>query len=85
MRGLKWLHLCGGAEATIVGYEKLARWFLRERGAGDDIDVLGTLTGVDVVALLLHESERVSVGAAKGGSPSCHPLFTALLARSSPL
>ncbi|WP_245671798.1 site-specific integrase [Nocardia amamiensis] len=52
----------GLAETTIVRYEKLARRFLADGcppGVGD-------LTGADIVAFLLAESARVSVGAVKG-------------------
>jgi site-specific recombinase XerD len=52
----------GLAQATIVRYEKLARRFLTEGRAGE----IGELTGADIVAFLLAESPRVSVGAVKG-------------------
>ncbi|MDE1675103.1 site-specific integrase [Nocardia gipuzkoensis] len=50
------------AATTIVRYEKLARRFLREASACG----IGELTGTDIVAFLLAESPRVSVGAIKG-------------------
>ena len=46
--------------------EKLARRFLHEHGVSDDTTAASALTGADVVAFLLRESGRVSVGAAKG-------------------
>jgi len=52
----------GLAQATIVRYENLARRFLTDacpRGVAE-------LTGTDIVAFLLAESPRVSVGAVKG-------------------
>jgi site-specific recombinase XerD len=55
----------GLAEATIVRYEKLARRFLREHLTGDHVE-LGALSGADVTSFLLRETERASVGAAKG-------------------
>ena len=51
----------GLAEATVVRYMKLARSFLSERVTG-----LESLCGADVVAFLLAESERLSVGSVKG-------------------
>ena len=54
----------GLAEATVVRYVKLARSFLSRyltsRGG------LESLSGADVVAFLLAESERLSVGSVKG-------------------
>ena len=46
--------------------EKLARRFLHEHGVSDHTTAAFALTGADVVAFLLRESGRVSVGAAKG-------------------
>jgi integrase/recombinase XerD len=54
----------GLAEATVVRYVKLARSFLRQR-LGDNGRV-DNLTGTDIVAFLLAESGRLSVGSAKG-------------------
>ena len=54
----------GLAEATVVRYVKLARSFLNQRltGRGE----LESLSGTDIVAFLLAESERLSVGSVKG-------------------
>ena len=61
----RWLAADRGlAEATVVRYVKLARSFLRQR-LGDDGRV-DNLTGPDIVAFLLAESGRLSVGSAKG-------------------
>lgn len=51
----------GLAEATVVRYVKLARLFLGQRPAG-----LESLSGTDIVAFLLAESERLSTGSVKG-------------------
>jgi integrase/recombinase XerD len=53
----------GLAEATVVRYVKLARSFLSQRLTGRGVD---GLSGADVVAFLLAESERLSVGSVKG-------------------
>ncbi|NMN99020.1 tyrosine-type recombinase/integrase [Antrihabitans stalactiti] len=55
----------GLAEATIIRYEKLARRFLLEHMLGEQTE-LGALGGADVVSFLLRETDRASVGAAKG-------------------
>jgi site-specific recombinase XerC len=54
----------GLAGATVVRYVKLARSFLGPRlaGRGD----LESLSGTDIVAFVLAESERLSVGSVKG-------------------
>jgi site-specific recombinase XerD len=54
----------GLAEATVVRYVKLARSFLNQRltGRGE----VESLSGTDIVAFLLAESERLSVGSVKG-------------------
>lgn len=54
----------GLAVPTVVRYEKLARRFLGQRLA--DRGTVEDLVAADVVAFLLHESGRVSVGATKG-------------------
>jgi hypothetical protein len=54
------------AEATILRQAKLARRFLHEQGVSDDTSAASALTGADVMAFLRRESQRVSVGAAKG-------------------
>jgi integrase/recombinase XerD len=51
----------GLAEATVVRYVKLARLFLGQQPAG-----LESLSGADIVAFLLAESERLSTGSVKG-------------------
>jgi site-specific recombinase XerD len=56
----------GLAPATVLRYEKLARRFLTLRGAEDGDASLAVLTAADVVAFLLQESGRLSVGATKG-------------------
>jgi site-specific recombinase XerD len=56
----------GLAAATVVRYETLARRFLQQRAAQDGSRFVETLTAADVIAFLLRESARVSVGAAKG-------------------
>lgn len=54
----------GLAEATVVRYVKLARSFLGQWLAGRG--GLESLSGADVVAFLLAEAERLSVGSVKG-------------------
>ena len=54
----------GLAGATVVRYVKLARLFLSAPRAGQG--GLESLSGTDVVAFLLAESERLSVGSVKG-------------------
>lgn len=54
----------GLADPTVVRYENLARRFLGEFSAGGE--VIREITPAGVVAFLLRESGRVSVGAAKG-------------------
>jgi site-specific recombinase XerD len=54
----------GLAGPTVIRYENLARRFL-PFNAGDG-DLVETVTAANVVAFLLHESERLSVGAVKG-------------------
>ncbi|QYB00300.1 tyrosine-type recombinase/integrase (plasmid) [Rhodococcus sp. USK10] len=53
------------ADATVVRYAKLARSFLSQR-VTEDSGWVGSLTGADVVAFLLRESGRLSVGSTKG-------------------
>jgi site-specific recombinase XerD len=55
----------GLAEATVVRYENLAGRFLHQHVSGDEFR-FDAVNGAQVVSFLLHESERVSVGAAKG-------------------
>jgi len=54
----------GLAGATVVRYVKLARLFLGQRPAGRG--GLESLSGADIVAFLLAESERLSTGSVKG-------------------
>jgi len=53
------------APPTVLRYERLARRFLSEH-AIQDVGVTEGLSGADVTAFLLRETERVSVGSAKG-------------------
>ena len=53
----------GLAETTIVRYERTARIFLSQRHDGIDTS---QLSGVEVSTFLLAETQRCSVGAAKG-------------------
>jgi len=63
----RWLVVDRGLAApTVLRYEKLAHRFLLERASQDGDDFIAALTGAAVVAFLLQESTRVSVGAAKG-------------------
>jgi site-specific recombinase XerD len=55
----------GLAEATVERYVKLARLFLTQRSTGS-VHCVENLTGTDIVAFLLEESERLSVGSVKG-------------------
>ena len=54
----------GLAEATVVRYVKLARLFSGQRPIGRG--GLDSLSGADVVAFLLAESQRLSIGSVKG-------------------
>lgn len=56
----------GLADATVLRYEKLARQFLHEFAADGAGGVIVDVSAADVVAFLLRESARVSVGATKG-------------------
>ncbi len=78
------LSYLGLADATVLRYEKLARQFLHEFAADGAGGVIMNLSAADVVAFLLRESARVSVGATKGRvaelrsllrTPSGLPLF----------
>jgi site-specific recombinase XerD len=61
-----WLLERGLADATVLRYEKLACRFLQLRFEAADTRFVADLSGADVVAFLLRESARVSVGSAKG-------------------
>ncbi|MCE7006410.1 tyrosine-type recombinase/integrase [Kibdelosporangium philippinense] len=69
----------GLAEMTIIRYENLARWFLQQ--LTDDAIELGALSGAQVVTFLLRESERVSVGSAKGRVAELRSLLKFLYVR----
>lgn len=56
----------GLAAPTVLRYEKLARRFLSERASVVGDRFVDELSGADVIAFLLRECGRVSVGAAKG-------------------
>lgn len=56
----------GLAAPTVLRYENAARRFLKERAASDDDRFIEDLSGRHVIAFLLAETARVSVGAAKG-------------------
>jgi site-specific recombinase XerD len=60
------IHDRGLAAPTVWRYERLARRFLTERAAATP-EFVEDLTGTDVVAFLLAETARLSLGAAK-----CH-------------
>jgi site-specific recombinase XerD len=63
----EWLVVDRGlAPPTVLRYEKLARRVLAQRVATNGNLLLAALTPADVVAFLLQESARVSVGATKG-------------------
>jgi site-specific recombinase XerD len=56
----------GLAGPTVVRYENLARRFLLRQASTEGSGFVEDLTAADVVAFLLHESARISVGATKG-------------------
>ncbi|MFL6141319.1 MAG: hypothetical protein ACJ72N_05535 [Labedaea sp.] len=70
----------GLAEATIIRYETLARRFLQQHLADGRIE-FGALGGAQVVSFLLRESERVSVGSAKGRVAELRSLLKFLYVR----
>ena len=70
----------GLAESTVIRYENLARRFLQLHGVDDRFEV-AALTGTEVVAFLLRESERVCVGSAKGRVAELRSLLTFLFVR----
>jgi integrase len=67
----------GLAQATVIRYENLARRFL----ALHPFDAGVTVTGAEVVAFLLQESQRVSVGSAKGRVAELRSLLRFLFVR----
>jgi site-specific recombinase XerD len=70
----------GLAESTVVRYENTARRFLELHPVGGGVDPAG-LTGAEVVAFLLRESLRVSVGSAKGRVAELRSLLKFLFLR----
>ncbi|HUC14973.1 MAG TPA: hypothetical protein VMS00_11030, partial [Acidimicrobiales bacterium] len=56
----------GLAAPTVLRYENLSRRFLQHRATVAGPGFVGDLSGADVVAFLLAETARLSVGAAKG-------------------
>jgi site-specific recombinase XerD len=74
---------CGGgglAEATVIRYENLARRFLELHSVENSVQV-GALTGAEVVAFLMRESDRISVGSAKGRVAELRSLLRFLFVR----
>jgi site-specific recombinase XerD len=70
----------GLAESTVIRYENLARRFLQLHSVDDGVEA-AALTGAEVVAFLLRESERVSVGSAKGRVAELRSLLKFLFVR----
>lgn len=70
----------GLAEATIVRYEKLAHRFLELHLGSDGIDMV-SLDGKSIVAFLIRESARLSVGGAKGRVAELRSLLKFLYVR----
>lgn len=63
----KWLVIDRGlAASTVLRYEKLARRLLGEHASEDGGLLVEELTGAHVVAFVVREVTRVSIGAAKG-------------------
>ena len=71
----------GLAQATVIRYENLARRFLQLHSVGEGVDAGMTLTGAEVVTFLLRESQRVSVGSAKGRVAELRSLLRFLFVR----
>lgn len=67
----------GLAQMTVLRYENLARRFLTLHPP----DAGASVTGADVVAFLLQESQRVSVGSAKGRVAELRSLLRFLFVR----
>jgi site-specific recombinase XerD len=76
-----WLVGRGLAAATVLRYQNLARRFLQERFDEVGCRFLEDLSATHVVAFLLRESERVSVGAAKGRVAELRALLRFLFVR----
>jgi hypothetical protein len=62
----------GLAEATVERYVKLARLFLTQCSTGS-VHSVENLTGTDIVAFLLREGDRLSVGSVKGRVAELRP------------
>lgn len=71
----------GLAQATVIRYENLARRFLELHPISGGVDAGMALTGAEVVAFLLRESQRVSVGSAKGRVAELRSLLRFLFVR----
>lgn len=56
----------GLAPTTVLRYENLARRFLEQCAAVSGAGFIQDLAGTDVVAFLVAETQRVSIGASKG-------------------
>jgi site-specific recombinase XerD len=77
----KWLVKERGlAQATVIRYENLAGRFLQVHSVGNSAED-AALTGAEVVAFLLRESQRVSVGSAKGRVAELRSLLKFLFVR----
>jgi hypothetical protein len=70
----------GLAEATVIRDENLARRFLELHSVENSVQV-GALTGAEVVAFLMRESDRISVGSAKGRVAELRSLLRFLFVR----
>jgi integrase len=71
----------GLAQANGNGYENLVRRCLDLHWVGEGVDADMAVTGAEVVAFLLHESQRVSVGSAKGRVAELRSLLRFLFVR----
>jgi len=67
----------GLAQATVQRYVKLARLFLTQHSTRS-VGLVENLTGTDIVAFLLQESERLGVGSVKGRVAELRSLLTFL-------
>ena len=76
-----WLARPGLAPATVLRYENLARRFLQDRYDAVAEGFVERLAGPDVMAFLLRDCGRVSVGAAKGRVAELRALLRFLFAQ----
>jgi site-specific recombinase XerD len=76
-----WLIDRGLAAPTVLRYVKLARRFLEERFEDAGARFVADLVAADVLAFLLRESARVSVGSAKGRVAELRALLRFLFVR----